>query len=94
MIKEDEKELWYELQISKTMFFPLDIIHMIGMNEKRACYILQKWTDRGIWNYGGNPLFGWFEDELNPKYYNWFNELRNYEQLQIRRSYQNHPETL
>lgn len=40
---------------------PLDAAAEIGMNEKRAMAILEKWTGRGWWDYGVSAQCGWFE---------------------------------
>ena len=40
----------------------LDISRGRGMHDKRAYYLLEKWTTQGKWNYGVNARHGWFED--------------------------------
>lgn len=32
----------------------------VGMHENRLHYILEKWADRGIWEYGMSARTGWF----------------------------------
>jgi hypothetical protein len=38
-------------------------IKRIGMNHKRAWYILRKWSDRGLYDYGISLDLGWLTDE-------------------------------
>ena len=33
----------------------------LGIPLKRREYWLQKWSDKGWWNYGVSPRSGWFE---------------------------------
>jgi hypothetical protein len=40
-----------------------DWMKFSGMNYKRMYYLLEKWTDRGHWEYGTNPRGGWFTTE-------------------------------
>jgi len=39
------------------------IIDELGINCNRAYYILNKWTDRGMYNWGVNVFCGWLEKE-------------------------------
>lgn len=38
-----------------------DLVGQLGIPEKRAAYICQKWADKGWYNYGVNVLAGWLE---------------------------------
>ena len=60
MIKPDENKLWKAIWKERKSI--RDIIKEVNINEKRAIYILQKWTDKGLYNYGISVLSGWIED--------------------------------
>ena len=78
MIHDDEIKLYRALKekyrAGGDSRFATDIAVEIGINEKRAVYILEKWSGRGLWNSGVTTRSGWFE-EVNPRYAAWFNEL-------------------
>lgn len=38
----------------------LEELGKLGMTEKRACGLLEKWTERGWWEYGVTFDGGWF----------------------------------
>lgn len=40
---------------------PRDLWRITGINRKRMDFILQKWADRGWYNYGVNVEMGWME---------------------------------
>lgn len=40
------------------------IMEDIDMPEKRAAYILDKWTKKGAWEWGVNVMFGWVANRL------------------------------
>lgn len=44
---------------------PRTIIQIISefMNYKRCWYLLEKWSDKGFYNYGVTVDLGWFEAE-------------------------------
>jgi hypothetical protein len=47
------------------------IVRELGMNEKRAAYICEKWTKKGWYDWGVSVLAGWLTDaapnaELRP----------------------------
>lgn len=42
---------------------PRDIYQRMGINWKRACYLLGKWTDKGWYDYGVNVDLGWMTDK-------------------------------
>lgn len=48
---------------------PRDIYNELGMNWKRACAILAKWSRNGWYDYGVNVDLGWMTAkgmEVNP----------------------------
>lgn len=70
MIKEDEKWFWKLLFIycpregqglRPFHKLPRDLINQsdFPINYKRAHYLLQKWTDKGLYNYGVSVDLGW-----------------------------------
>ena len=36
-----------------------DLVHRLGINEKRAAYICDKWTNKGWYDWGVSVLAGW-----------------------------------
>ena len=40
-----------------------EIATELGMNTKRACYLCEKWIDKGWWECGVNALAGWLTEE-------------------------------
>lgn len=65
-MKEDERRLLEEMQRRARSGQPCsarEVVRELGINEKRAAYILWKWTDRGWYNYGVNVMSGWLERE-------------------------------
>lgn len=46
--------------------FATHIAAGIGIYEKRATYLLDKWTGRGWWDYGVTLRSGWFTDAAPP----------------------------
>ena len=66
MIKQDEiilfNLLWINSQLPREhRRYNSEIIEILGMNRKRAEYILEKWSGKGFWSYGVNPVGGWFD---------------------------------
>ncbi len=39
-----------------------DIGERLGMHTKRTLYLLDKWTDKGWWEYGVSLRTGWFTE--------------------------------
>ena len=78
MVHDDEKRLLAVLQertrvwaaagrpwtglTSSTMPYVREIVRELGINENRAAYICEKWTERGYYEYGVNVLAGWLSD--------------------------------
>jgi len=70
VMKPDERKFLTELQRrAKLENFPKvrQIISELGMNEKRASYILLKWTGKGWFNYGTHEFTGWLTEEGKTK---------------------------
>lgn len=66
-MKDDERELLESLQ-KRTAEDPnqpyvRQLVADLGMNEKRAAYICEKWATKGWYDYGVNVLAGWLTDE-------------------------------
>ena len=42
---------------------------LFGFNEKQLWYYVEKWSDKGFYEYGVSPRFGWFLlDKLTGEY--------------------------
>lgn len=64
-MKDDERQFLAALSVNRPRqiadgVFATDVATKIGMNEKRALYLLGKWTDKGWWEYGVSLRSGWF----------------------------------
>lgn len=59
-MKEDERTLMKALATEGR--HTRDVVDDLGMNHKRAAYILEKWTDKGWWDYGVSVMAGWFTE--------------------------------
>lgn len=57
-MKEDEKELLTALQEQQYLHVR-DVVSALGIPEKRAAYICDKWERKGWYDYGTNVLAGW-----------------------------------
>jgi len=75
MIKLDEKLLFVALwdqtreQMNKFTYGSF-------YGDNRLGYILEKWSEKGIWNYGTSPYGGWFEiTSTLSSHKEWFLEL-------------------
>lgn len=40
-----------------------DAVAEYNMNDKRKTYILNKWDNKGLWDYGVSLYSGWFKTE-------------------------------
>lgn len=58
-VRSDELLLLWALQTSHDSAYVRNVVNSIGMPEKRAAWILSKWTSRGWYDYGVNILAGW-----------------------------------
>jgi len=75
MVKDDERRLLAEFQrltkvwvgagspCTTEMPYMRKLVADLGLNEKRADFILEKWTRRGWYEYGVSPFAGWLSDE-------------------------------
>lgn len=70
MVKADEIELYNELWARCPIDAPYkdrervrDVIASLDINEKRALYLLDKWSDRGWYEWGVVIDGGWFTPE-------------------------------
>lgn len=65
-MKPDEKAFLLKLAAERPMQtmgkFATDVAAEIGMHVKRAEYLLQKWTDKGWFNYGVSARSGWLTE--------------------------------
>lgn len=73
-MREDEKQFFiamlknhkFQSYIDGIQFAD-DVAEDIGLNKKRAEFLLEKWYDYGFWNYGFGRHYsiisGWFELE-------------------------------
>lgn len=60
--KDDERLLLKTLQ-DREKPYVREVVSELGINQNRAAYICQKWTERGWYNYGVNVLAGWLEGD-------------------------------
>ena len=42
--------------------WPNEVAGMIGMHFNRMFYLLDKWADKGYWEYGVSLRCGWFTE--------------------------------
>lgn len=66
MIKNDELEfLRVVAQRGKCRVIPSvrDLIAQCGIHPKRACYLLEKWTRNGWYEYGVSLDLGWITEK-------------------------------
>lgn len=62
-MKDDERVLLFVLQRTNGREFPRDVARALGIPQKRAAYICEKWTGKGWYDYGVSVLTGWLTDE-------------------------------
>jgi hypothetical protein len=77
LLKPDERE-FLALVVAgnlrrKPPLTPRDLIPKSGLNEKRALYLLDKWADKGWYEYGVCVDLGW----ITPKGIKAFIALKN-----------------
>lgn len=69
MRKPDEIELYAALRQGRVLPYeagrelPDATAERLGIAEKRAYCLLQKWSDKGWWDYGVSLRCGWFTPE-------------------------------
>ena len=66
MRKPDEIELFNRIKNKSENQSVRDIVEEMGMDMKRAYYILTKWFGQDIYNYGVSAFAGWLEVEELP----------------------------
>jgi hypothetical protein len=66
MRKPDEIELFNRIKNKSEDQTVREIVNEMGMNWKRAYYILTKWCGQDLYNYGVSPFAGWLEVEELP----------------------------
>lgn len=70
-MKHDEMELLKALQKrteeDPNMPSPRQLVIDLNMNEKRAAYIFEKWTDKGLYDYGVSVMAGWLTEKGLPR---------------------------
>ncbi len=63
IMKEDEKKLLESLQKrtreDEHQPYVRQLVMDLDMNQKRAAYILLKWSNKGWYDWGVNVLAGW-----------------------------------
>jgi hypothetical protein len=65
-IKADELRLFGELRnrsAGGARVYVRELVRELGMNENRAAAICEKWTGRGLYDYGVNVLAGWLTEK-------------------------------
>jgi len=58
-MKDDEWELLVAIANKKYGEWPTNAVAELGMNDKRAEYILEKWSRKEWLEYGVSPFWGW-----------------------------------
>ena len=61
-MKPDEKLLWDSFGEGTPYRTPREAAKAIGMAEKRCDYLCEKWSDKGIYDYGVCADLGWKEE--------------------------------
>ena len=65
-MKDDERMLWDEVRRltrdDSEKPYIRKIVADIGMNERRASYILEKWCSKGWLECGVSPFAGWLTE--------------------------------
>jgi hypothetical protein len=63
-MKPDESTFFRSLRAldGETPHIP-SLIQAQGLNEKRAVYLLDKWEEKGWYEYGVSVLYGWLTPE-------------------------------
>lgn len=66
MKKKDEIDLWNKVK-NMPKHKPIEwekIAQCLGMDQKRLYYILEKWNEFGVLNYGISLRTSWIEEDL------------------------------
>lgn len=74
-MKEDEKQFFLECVAKirnhgvqeERELWPRDLINTEGfpLNHKRAWFLLEKWSNRGLYDYGTTLDLGWITEKGN-----------------------------
>ena len=65
MKRKDELDLWdrvKDIETNAPIWWP-DIFKELEINEGRGYYIIDKWNDWGLLNYGVSLRTSWIEDK-------------------------------
>ncbi len=62
-MKTDEALLLLAIALRSSSEDVRSIIDRLGVNHKRACYLLGKWAAKGWYNYGVTVDLGWLTEE-------------------------------
>lgn len=66
-MKPDERELLaYLVRKRREGVVPRDALKGYPIATKRAWYLLEKWCDKGWYDYGCSLDLGWFNDDKLP----------------------------
>lgn len=72
-MRQNQELMFFQLigYLGKNNFSVRDIINITHIPKKRACYILQKWVDKGWYDYGVSLDLGWLRINQMPLYISW-----------------------
>ena len=67
-MKDDERKLADAIlahckEHPQTFLYVRDLVKELGINEKRACFILEKWAEKDWYGYGVSVLGGWLTEK-------------------------------
>ena len=64
-MKPDEQLLLKELQERSKLgqVYVRDLVHELGIPEKRTAYIFEKWTGKGWYDWGVSVMARWLTEE-------------------------------
>lgn len=62
-IEKRKRGKLFDMVIYTSKNFPRDIYERLGINYKRACYILEKWSKKGWYDWGVSIDMGWLEND-------------------------------
>ncbi|MFW5988576.1 MAG: hypothetical protein ACOCQA_03995 [bacterium] len=63
MVKLDEKEFAINILLAFNCVSVRDIIAHSPINKKRAYYLLEKWSNKGYYDYGVSIDLGWLTEK-------------------------------
>jgi hypothetical protein len=56
---KNREKLFFVLSIIFKPYIAFDIMEQLGYNTKQLCYYLNKWSDKGFYEYGVSCYSGW-----------------------------------